>query len=93
MRNPGGSLLHTLPRALQHAGRPGGAEQPGRWAPERTAGLKEDKTRITERKSEQYCSIGNLLNSSNIHSMGAGFFFFFKGNSKVPTNTRQYSQF
>lgn len=38
MRNPGGSLLHTLPRALQHAGRPGGAEQPGRWAPERTAG-------------------------------------------------------
>lgn len=38
MRSPGGSLLHTLPRALQHTGRPGGAEQPGRWAPERTAG-------------------------------------------------------
>ncbi|CAH6777355.1 transmembrane protein 64 [Phodopus roborovskii] len=38
MRSPGGSLLHTLPRALQHSDRLGGAEQPGRWAPERTAG-------------------------------------------------------
>lgn len=38
MWNPGGSLLHTLPRALQHTARPTGAEQPGRWAPERPAG-------------------------------------------------------
>ncbi|XP_027259358.1 transmembrane protein 64 [Cricetulus griseus] len=38
MRSPGGSLLHTLPRALQHSDRRGVAEQPGRWAPERTAG-------------------------------------------------------
>ncbi|XP_005066875.1 transmembrane protein 64 isoform X2 [Mesocricetus auratus] len=38
MRSPGGSLLHTLPRALQHSDRLGGSEQPGRWAPEPTVG-------------------------------------------------------
>lgn len=38
MRSPGGSPLQTLPRALQHAERPGGAEQPAGWAPKRTAG-------------------------------------------------------
>ncbi|XP_051016481.1 transmembrane protein 64 [Acomys russatus] len=46
MRSPGGSLLHTLPRALQHASRPTGAEQPGRRAPERTAGGDCPKDRL-----------------------------------------------
>uniref|UniRef100_A0A8C6N2L4 Transmembrane protein 64 n=1 Tax=Mus spicilegus TaxID=10103 RepID=A0A8C6N2L4_MUSSI len=46
MRSPGGSLPHTLPRALQHAGRTGVVEQPGRWAPERTAGGDRSEDRL-----------------------------------------------
>ncbi|XP_075823042.1 transmembrane protein 64 [Microtus pennsylvanicus] len=46
MRSPGGSLLHSLPRALQHAGRLGGAEQPGRRAPERTVGGDRPEDRL-----------------------------------------------
>lgn len=46
MRSPGGSLLHSLPRALQHAGRLGDAEQPGRRAPERTVGGDRPEDRL-----------------------------------------------
>ncbi|XP_012499040.1 PREDICTED: transmembrane protein 64 isoform X2 [Propithecus coquereli] len=46
MRSPGGILLQTLPRLLQHATLPGSAELPTRWALPRAAGGDDPADRL-----------------------------------------------